>query len=112
MDLAYAAADYIISRAGAIAISELCAIGKPVIFIPLPSAAEDHQTKNAMALSQNDAAIHLKDIEAEQKLGGIIEDLIHNNKLQNTLSENIKKFSILNSTDLIVDEIIKLIEEK
>lgn len=108
MDLAYAMADVIVSRAGAIAISEICIVGKPPVFIPLPSAAEDHQTKNAKALAENNAAILLPQQEANEKLGTIIFDLIKNEEQQKSISENLKKMAIRNSADKIADEIIKL----
>lgn len=111
MDLAYAMADVIVSRAGAIAISEICIVGKPPVFIPLPSAAEDHQTKNAKALVDNHAAILLPQGEADEKLGKILFELINDEKKQQTFSENLKKLAIRNSADKIADEIIKLSNE-
>jgi len=109
MDFAYAAADVVISRAGAIAISELSATGKPVILIPLPSAAEDHQTKNSETLVSHNAGIHLKDSEAKEKVGLMLVDLIKNDDLKSTLSANIRKLAMANSADIIADEVIKLI---
>jgi len=109
MDLAYAAADIVVSRAGAIAISELCTVGKPSVLIPLPSAAEDHQTKNALALVEQDAAIHLKDSEASEKLAEHVSDLAKNQARREQLSKNIKKMSIPDSADKIADEVIALI---
>lgn len=111
MDLAYAAADYIISRAGASSISELCIVGKPVLFIPSPNVAEDHQTKNAMALVSQNAAILLKEAEKEQ-FQNIFNNLIQNNNLQQQLSENIKKLALPNATQHIADEVIKLIDNR
>ncbi len=108
MDFAYAAADIVISRAGAIAISELCAVKKPVIFIPLPSAAEDHQTKNAKALVDQQAALWVKNNKANEQLGKKLLELVKDEKLQDKLSENIGKNAIKNADKLIVDEIIKL----
>jgi len=110
MDMAFAAADIVISRAGAIAISELTAVKKPVIFVPLPSAAEDHQTKNALNLVNNEAAILIKDCEAKEKLGKTIIDLFKNENRINILKNNIGKMAIQNSSGKIVDEIMKLIE--
>jgi UDP-N-acetylglucosamine--N-acetylmuramyl-(pentapeptide) pyrophosphoryl-undecaprenol N-acetylglucosamine transferase len=110
MDLAYAAADLVISRAGAIAISELSAVGKPCIFVPLPTAAEDHQTHNAEALVKENAAIHLKNSEAKENLGKIALDLAKNEKLRKTLSENIKKLAVKNSADRIAEEILEMIK--
>jgi UDP-N-acetylglucosamine--N-acetylmuramyl-(pentapeptide) pyrophosphoryl-undecaprenol N-acetylglucosamine transferase len=108
MDLAYAAADIVVSRAGAIAISELCAVGKPCIFVPLPTAAEDHQTKNALALVGKQAAIHLPNHEVSQKLGGLVLDLAKNESKRTELSTNIQKLAVSNSDDIIADEIIKI----
>ncbi|MBI9036857.1 MAG: undecaprenyldiphospho-muramoylpentapeptide beta-N-acetylglucosaminyltransferase [Bacteroidales bacterium] len=110
MDMAFAAADIVISRAGAIAISELTAVKKPVIFVPLPSAAEDHQTKNALNLVNNEAAILINDYEAKEKLGKTIIDLFKNENRINILKNNIGKMAIQNSAGKIVDEIMKLIE--
>ncbi len=110
MDLAYAAADLVISRAGAIAISELSLVKKPVIFIPLPSAAEDHQSKNAKALVEKNAAFLIKDNEAEIELPKLLESLINEDKKLKELSKNISTFASPNATDLIVDEIEKLIK--
>lgn len=112
MDLAYAAADLIISRAGAIAISELCIIGKPVIIVPSPFVAEDHQTKNAMALVQTNAAIMIKDADIMQKLGSTVKDVIADKAWQNELSNNIVKLAHLNAADTIAEEIFKLIRKK
>ena len=110
MDYAYSAADLIISRAGAIAISELCIVGKPVIFIPLPGAAEDHQTKNAMCLVDKQAAILIKDKDAKEKLGKEVINLLADEKMQDIMSKNIKEMALLNSADTIADEILKLIK--
>lgn len=108
MDLTYSAADFIISRAGAGSISELCIVGKPVIFIPSPNVAEDHQTKNALAVVNQNAALLLK----ESELGEFrpnIEALLENEDLQQRLSKNIKKLALPNATKDIVEEIVKLI---
>jgi len=110
MDLAYAAADLVISRAGAIAISELSLVKKPVIFIPLPSAAEDHQTKNARALADHGAALIIKDSDAEKELPGLLIPLIKDDKKLKEISANISTFASPNATDLIVNEIEKLIK--
>ncbi len=111
MDLAYSAADFIVSRAGAIAISELCLIGKPMILIPSPNVSEDHQTKNASALVEKDAAILVRDAEAKERLRPVFEKLLNDPDQQKTLSGNSKKLGIPNAADLIVDEIIKLISD-
>lgn len=110
MDLAYAAADLVISRAGAIAISELSMVKKPVIFIPLPSAAEDHQTKNARALVAKNAAVIIDDKEAVNELPNLLESLINNDEKLKGLSRNISTFASPNATELIVDEIEKLLK--
>ena len=109
MDLLYAAADIIISRAGAGSISELCIVGKPVIFIPSPNVAEDHQTKNALAVTKNEAAIMIKESELNS-FQITFDDLIFNKKKQKKLSKNIKSMALPNATKNIVDEIEKLIK--
>jgi UDP-N-acetylglucosamine--N-acetylmuramyl-(pentapeptide) pyrophosphoryl-undecaprenol N-acetylglucosamine transferase len=110
MDLAYSVADIIISRAGASTISELCLVGKPSILVPSPNVAEDHQTKNAMALVDKSAAIMVKDIEAKNDLGKTLRELLKDNKRQEELAKNIKKLAIVDSSKLIVDEVLKLID--
>lgn len=105
MELAYAAADIVISRAGAIAISELCIIGKPVVLVPSPNVAEDHQTKNAMALVEDEAAICVRDVDAREQLVSRVLDLISNKKEQEKLSINIKKKAIENAAERIVNVI-------
>ena len=109
MDLAYAASDIIISRAGAISVSELCAVGKPVIFIPSPNVAEDHQTKNAKAVADKNAAILIKEKNIEKEFKTNFLDLISNAKKRNTLSKNIKTLALVDATNAIVNEIEKLI---
>jgi len=108
MDLTYAAADILISRAGASSISELCIVGKPVIFIPSPNVAEDHQTKNALSIVNKDAALLLKESELEM-FQTMFSELLTDEKLQQTLSDNIKKLALPNATKDIVKEIEKLI---
>ena len=108
MDMAYAVADIIVSRAGAGTISELCIIGKPVILVPSPNVAEDHQTKNAMALVGKNAALMVKDSEAGEKLVNQIVELLSDEDLQEKLAGNIKKLAMPNSAGIIADEIIKL----
>jgi UDP-N-acetylglucosamine--N-acetylmuramyl-(pentapeptide) pyrophosphoryl-undecaprenol N-acetylglucosamine transferase len=112
MDLAYNVADIIISRAGAIAISELCLIGKPVILIPSPNVAEDHQTKNAMALVQKEAAILVKDAEAREKL---LEDLLFlsgDADKQHRLGRNIQTLAMPDAAMQIAREAINIINPK
>ena len=109
MDLAFAAAQLVISRAGAGTISELCIVGKPAILVPSPNVAEDHQTKNAEALVRNGAAILVKDQEA---VNGLIKEslrLVENKELLSDLSINIGKMAMNNSASIIADEILKLI---
>ena len=109
MDLAYSAADLLISRAGASSVSELCIVGKPVMFIPSPNVAEDHQTKNAKAVSKNKAAILLpeKDLDKFEK---VFRDILVDEKGQKELSKNIKQMALPKATRAIVNEIEKLIE--
>ncbi|MBU1719533.1 MAG: UDP-N-acetylglucosamine--N-acetylmuramyl-(pentapeptide) pyrophosphoryl-undecaprenol N-acetylglucosamine transferase, partial [Bacteroidetes bacterium] len=110
MDLAYAMADVVISRAGAIAISELCCVEKPVILVPSPYVAEDHQTKNAMALVAKSAAVLVKDEEVHEKLGDAITHLMQNKELQNSLSTSIGKLAVADAATRIANEALKLIE--
>ena len=109
MDLAYAAADMIISRAGAGSVSELCIVGKPVIFIPSPNVAEDHQTKNAQAITAHQAALMIPEMELKNQFEKVFEDLVKNKEKREKLSENIKKLALPNATEDIVDEIEKML---
>lgn len=109
MDLAYAIADVVISRAGAGAVSELCIIKKPAILVPLPTAAEDHQTQNAMALVKRDAALLVRDAEAKVKLVAEAIALLKNESRQRSLSENIAKLAMPKATSAIVDEVFRLL---
>ncbi len=109
MGTAYKAADLVISRAGASSISEFQLIGKPVILVPSPNVAEDHQTKNAMALVNKKSALMVKDSEAQQKLIPLAIETVQNENKINSLSTNIKKMGIQNSANKIADEVIKLI---
>jgi UDP-N-acetylglucosamine--N-acetylmuramyl-(pentapeptide) pyrophosphoryl-undecaprenol N-acetylglucosamine transferase len=111
MDLAYAAADVVISRAGAIAVSELCIAGKPTILVPSPNVAEDHQTKNAMALVEKQAAVLILDKEAKEKLVDAALQLLFDEMKAKKLSENILMLARPNATEDIVDEIEKLIKK-
>lgn len=110
MDLIYAAADFVISRAGASSVSELCLVGKPTIFIPSPNVAEDHQTKNAKAIVDKNGALLLKENELEENFEKTFTELISNENLQKELSQNIKKLAKPNATKDIVEQIIKLIK--
>jgi UDP-N-acetylglucosamine--N-acetylmuramyl-(pentapeptide) pyrophosphoryl-undecaprenol N-acetylglucosamine transferase len=110
MDLVYAAADFVISRAGASSVSELCLVGKPVIFIPSPNVAEDHQTKNAQAIVDKKGAILMKENELEEKFEIVFNNLLIDENLQKELSANINTLAKPNATKDIVEEIIKLIK--
>jgi UDP-N-acetylglucosamine--N-acetylmuramyl-(pentapeptide) pyrophosphoryl-undecaprenol N-acetylglucosamine transferase len=110
MDLAYAAADFVISRAGAGSISELCVVGKPVIFIPSPHVAEDHQTKNAQAITGKDAALMIRESDLDQNFTTLWSGLYSNEELQNKLSKNIKKQALPDATKTIVNEIEQLLQ--
>jgi UDP-N-acetylmuramate--alanine ligase len=109
MDFAYAIADLVVSRAGAGSISEFCLLGKPVILVPSPNVAEDHQTKNAMALVKKDAAVLVRDIEAHEKLVNTALELINDKEKLKSLSDNILKLALPDSADKIVDEIEKVL---
>lgn len=109
MDLAYAVADVIVSRAGAMSISELCLVTKPAIFVPSPNVSEDHQTKNAMSLVQRNAAVLVKDIEAREKLGGEIIALFKDEFKMTQLSANIAAMGYPNAAENIVAEVVKLL---
>jgi UDP-N-acetylglucosamine--N-acetylmuramyl-(pentapeptide) pyrophosphoryl-undecaprenol N-acetylglucosamine transferase len=109
MDYVYALADIIVSRAGAIAISEICAVGKPTVFVPLPSAAEDHQTKNARALADKNAALLIKDNESNEKLADTVLQLLSDKQKRQELSSNISKLAITDAAERITDEILGLL---
>jgi UDP-N-acetylglucosamine--N-acetylmuramyl-(pentapeptide) pyrophosphoryl-undecaprenol N-acetylglucosamine transferase len=108
MDLAYAAADVIISRAGAGTISELALVGKPVILVPSPNVAEDHQTHNAMALVNRGAAILVRDVEAQAELITAALNLLNDSAKRYTLSVNIRNLAIKDSAEIIAREVLKL----
>lgn len=108
MDMAYAAANAIISRAGAIAISELCLVGKPIVLIPSPNVAEDHQTKNAMALVNKGAAKMVRDSECGEKGLDVVKELL--DSPSEAMSEACKAMGVKGAADKIVDEIVKLIQ--
>ncbi|MDW8849963.1 undecaprenyldiphospho-muramoylpentapeptide beta-N-acetylglucosaminyltransferase [Flavobacterium sp. MMLR14_040] len=109
MDFVYASADVIISRAGASSVSELCIVGKPVIFIPSPNVAEDHQTKNAQAIVDAKGAVLLKESDLESQFSIVFEALLKDKGKQSQLSENIKKLARPNAVKVIVEEIKKLL---
>lgn len=106
MDMAYAAANLVISRAGASTISELCLIGKPTILVPSPNVAEDHQTKNAQALESNAAAVMVRDSDAKSDLIEKALTLIEDSETLKSLSVNVKKMALPNSAKIIADEVI------
>ena len=110
MPMAFGAADIIVSRAGASSVSELCIIGKPTIFIPSPNVAEDHQTKNAMALSSKNAALLIKEKNLDADFETEFLKLLENEEKQKTLQKNIKALAMPNATAEIVDEIEKLLK--
>jgi UDP-N-acetylglucosamine--N-acetylmuramyl-(pentapeptide) pyrophosphoryl-undecaprenol N-acetylglucosamine transferase len=109
MDLAYSIADLVVSRAGASSISELCLLAKPVILVPSPNVAEDHQTQNALALVRKDAAVMIKDVDAKMQLVDKALELIENESQLKVLSDNILKMAEKESADRIADEILKLL---
>jgi UDP-N-acetylglucosamine--N-acetylmuramyl-(pentapeptide) pyrophosphoryl-undecaprenol N-acetylglucosamine transferase len=109
MDMAYAAADVVISRSGALSISELCLVSKPCIFVPSPNVAEDHQTKNAKALVDVNAALMIRDSEAKEELIEVTLKLIYDQERCNEYAANMKKLAKPNATKDIVSEIEKLI---
>lgn len=109
MDFAYTAADIIISRAGAGSVSELSIVGKPTIFIPSPNVAEDHQTKNALALVAKDAAILIRENELEDKFETVFEELFLSEDKKKAFGENLKMLAMPKATEHIVDEIEKLL---
>lgn len=110
MDLAYAAADVVISRAGAATISELCLVQKPAILVPSPNVSEDHQTQNAMALVDKDAAILVKDKEAKATMIQTALDLLNNETQLKSMSENVGKLGMKNSAERIAKEVLAMIK--
>ena len=111
MATAYSAADLVISRAGAGSISEFCLLEKPVILVPSPNVAEDHQTKNALALVNKNAALYVKDTEAKEQLIGKAIETVNQPELLNNLSKNIAKLAFTDSANVIAKEVIKLAKE-
>lgn len=110
MDYAYAVADLVISRAGASSISELCIAAKATVFVPSPNVAEDHQTKNAMALVNQNAALLVKDMEAKNKLVPQVLEVLDDELLLTKLRRNISKMAFNDSAEIIADEVIKLVD--
>lgn len=111
MDFAYAAADVIVSRAGAISVSELCIVGKPVIFIPSPNVAENHQAKNALSVASENAAYVIDEKDLAKDFSETIMLVLESEKVQKNLSENIKKLALPGATIAIVDEMEKIIKK-
>lgn len=112
MDLAYAVADVVISRAGAGTISELCLLGKPSVLVPSPNVAEDHQTKNAMALVENEAALLIKDADSREQLMKETFSLLNDKSRLKSLSENIRKLGRPHAAKDIVDVILAVVESQ
>ena len=111
MEYAYAAADLVVSRAGALAIAELCVVKKPVLFVPYPHAAEDHQTVNALSLVNQNAALMVPDGEALDKVVPMVIELAKDEARQMELKENISKMAMLKADELIADEVLSLIKK-
>ena len=109
MDLAYACADLVVARAGAGTISELCLLGKAVVLVPSPNVAEDHQTKNAMALVNKQAAVMVKDSEVVERLGEVMEHLLQDDGERKSLSEHILTLAMKDSDEMIAREILKIV---
>jgi UDP-N-acetylglucosamine--N-acetylmuramyl-(pentapeptide) pyrophosphoryl-undecaprenol N-acetylglucosamine transferase len=109
MDEVYSVADIIISRAGATSISELCVVGKPAIFVPSPNVAEDHQTKNAMALVNKKAALMVKDMDMEKDIVEVLDKVLKDEELRKEMSENIKQLGIVDADERIVNEVFKIV---
>ncbi len=110
MDLAYAAADLVIGRAGALSISEMCLVGKPAILVPSPNVTDDHQTKNALALVEKDAALMVKDVETKERLLWTALEVFENEALAKRLGENIKQLAKPNAAAEIAKVILKLVK--
>lgn len=108
MERAYAAADIVISRAGALAIAELCIVAKPVIFVPFPFAAEDHQTSNAMALVAHNAAMMVRNSDAPAELVNKLKNLLHDEAMQELMKENLKKLAITDADERIARKVIEI----
>jgi UDP-N-acetylglucosamine--N-acetylmuramyl-(pentapeptide) pyrophosphoryl-undecaprenol N-acetylglucosamine transferase len=111
MDMAYAAADVIISRAGASSVSELCVVGKPVVFIPSPNVAEDHQTKNAKAITDKNAAILIMESDLGTQFETAFDSLMSSSEKRQEISKNIKQLALVNATKDIADEVEKLLKQ-
>ena len=112
MDLAYACADIVVARAGAGTISELCLLGKVAVLVPSPNVAEDHQTKNAMALVNKQAAVMIPDKEVATRLGSVLSELLEHEERRNTLSRHILTLAVNDSDEQIAREILNLLNPK
>ena len=110
MEEAYAAADLVISRAGASSISELCLLGKPAILVPSPNVAEDHQTKNALALVDKEAALYVKDAEAREKLIPLALSVVADEARLAALGQHIRQMAFADAADRIAEEVCRLAE--
>jgi UDP-N-acetylglucosamine--N-acetylmuramyl-(pentapeptide) pyrophosphoryl-undecaprenol N-acetylglucosamine transferase len=111
MSAAYTAADIVVSRSGAMAVSEICITGKVGVFVPYPFAAEDHQTFNAMQLVNKGAALMVKDSEVNEKLMGTLLALIQDESKMDSMKLNIKQFELLNADNIIAEQIIEYIQK-
>ncbi len=111
MDYAYAAADIVVSRAGALAIAELCIVAKPVVFVPYPFAAEDHQSANAMALVEHNAALMVRDSDAGNELVKKIKTLLHDTSMQDIMIKNLEAMAIRNADERIAAKVLEIIKE-
>ncbi len=111
MELAYGAADIVVSRAGAMAIAELCVVKKPVVFVPFPFAAENHQTVNAEKLVSKNAGLMIKDSEAREKLVSTVIDLVRDEMKQQELRNNISNLAITNADEIVAEEVLKMINK-
>jgi UDP-N-acetylglucosamine--N-acetylmuramyl-(pentapeptide) pyrophosphoryl-undecaprenol N-acetylglucosamine transferase len=109
MEYAYAAADLVVARAGAMTVAELCTVKKPVLFVPYPHAAEDHQTVNAMQLVKKNAALMVKDNEAMEKLVAMVIELAKDDGKQEDLKKNMAPLAVTNADERIAEEILKLL---
>lgn len=112
MEMAYAASDIIISRAGALSIAEICIVAKPVVFVPYPFAAEDHQTSNAMSLVKHNAAMMVKDIDCKVELSGKLKMLLNDENLRELMTKNLQQLAINDADERIKDIIVNLINTK
>jgi UDP-N-acetylglucosamine--N-acetylmuramyl-(pentapeptide) pyrophosphoryl-undecaprenol N-acetylglucosamine transferase len=111
MEYAYTAADVVISRSGAMSVSELCIVAKPVVFVPYPHAAENHQTANAEKLVSKNAALMIEDKLALTNLIPAVIELTKDNQQQEIMRENIKKISISNADEIVANEILNYLNQ-